>query len=231
MPKVVGEEYSKVETTLTDLGLKIEKIEEISQEVQEGYVISQETEKGTMIQVGTTVKIHVSKGNGKKKFEVPDVVGKTRDEAQEALTELGMEVTIKEKEDTTKSDGVVLEQNVQAGSQSEEGAKITITVNKWQKDVQGVVNVKVKSLVDTGKYTSSDDEESKNVEVKIKIKAGNEEEKQIYKKDVSVDTDKITETFESKGKVTVSVYINSILVNGKSYTIDMNSENRTVTVE
>lgn len=229
MPKVVGEEYSKVETTLTDLGLKIEKIEEISQEVQEGYVISQETEKGSMIQVGTTVKIHVSKGNGKKKFEVPDVVGKTKDEAQEALTELGMEVTIKEKEDLNQSDGVVLEQNVQAGSQSEEGAKITLTVNKLKTATKGVVNVRVKSLADKEVPLSGNEEEDKDKKnVDIKIVVGQDT---IYDKAVSRDTDKITETFEAKGNVTIKVYINSVLANKKSYTMDMNSEERTVTVE
>ena len=197
--------------------------------MQEGYVISQETEKGSMIQVGTTVKIHVSKGNGKKKFEVPDVVGKTKDEAQEALTELGMEVTIKEKEDLNQSDGVVLEQNVQAGSQSEEGAKITLTVNKLKTATKGVVNVRVKSLADKEVPLSGNEEEDKDKKnVDIKIVVGQDT---IYDKAVSRDTDKITETFEAKGNVTIKVYINSVLANKKSYTMDMNSEERTVTVE
>ena len=229
MPKVVGEEYSKVETMLTDLGIKIEKIEEISQDIQEGYVISQETDQGAMIQVGTTVKIHVSKGNGKKKFEVPDVVGKTKDEAQEILTELGMEVNIKEKEDTNQSDGVVLEQNVQAGSQSEEGAKITLTVNKIKENVEGVVNVKVKSIADKEVPLSGNPEEDKDKQkVSIKIYVGTDK---IYEATVSRDTDKINKTFKAKGRVIVKVFINDILANAGGNEVDMNSENRTVTVE
>ena len=228
MPKVVGEEYSKVEKMLTDLELKIEKIEEISQEVQEGYVISQETEQGAMIQAGTTVKIHVSKGNGKKKFEVPDVVGKNRDEAKDILTELGMEVNIKEKEYAGETDGIVMEQNVQAGSQSEEGAKITLTVNKLKTDVEGVVNVKVKSLADKYAPVDTTDTSTENKNVSIKIMVGTDT---IYEKSISRDTDKITQTFKAKGNVAIKVYVNSILANGQSYTMDMNSENRAITVE
>ena len=229
MPKVVGEEYTKVEVTLKDLGLKIEKIEEISQTIQEGYVISQETEEGAKIQAGSTVKIHVSKGNGKKKFEVPDVVGKSKDEAKDTLTELGMEVNFKEKEDLNQSDGVVLEQNIQAGSQSEEGAKITLTVNKIKTNVSGVVNVKVKSLADKEVPLSGNTEEDKDKQkVAVKIVVGQDT---IYDKTISRDTDKITESFEAKGNVIIKVYINGILANKKSYSMDMNSDNRTITVE
>lgn len=229
MPKVIGAEYKNAETTLTDLGLKIEKIEEISQKVEEGYVISQEPDENTEIESGATVKIHVSKGNGKKKFEVPDVVGKSKDEAQKALTELGMEVTIKEKEDINKSDGVVLDQSIESGSNSEEGTKITITVNKLAVDVEGVVNVKVKKLVDTGKYTQY--ETDKTVEVEIIVQKGNEQKQTIYKKTVSVDTDNINATFSNKGNVNIIVRINGIQANAKSYTMDMNKDDRVLTVE
>lgn len=229
MPKVIGEEYAKIETILTDLGIKIEKIEEISQTIEEGYVISQETEEGAKIQVGSTVKIHVSKGNGKKKFEVPDVVGKSKDEAQETLTELGMEVNFKEKEDLSQSDGVILEQNIQAGSKSEEGAKITLTVNKIKTNVSGIVNVKVKSLADKEVPLSGNEEEDKEKQkVTIKILVGTDT---IYESTVSRDTDKINKSFEAKGNIIIKVYINGILANGTSYPMDMNGDSRTVTVE
>ena len=181
-----------------------------------------------MIQVGTTVKIHVSKGNGKKKFEVPDVVGKNRDEAKDILTELGMEVNIKEKEYAGETDGIVMEQNVQAGSQSEEGAKITLTVNKLKTDVEGVVNVKVKSLADKYAPIDTTDTSTENKNVSIKIMVGTDT---IYDKSISRDTDKITQNFKAKGNVAIKVYVNSILANGQSYTMDMNGENRSITVE
>lgn len=225
MPKVAGEEYAKAETTLTDLGLKIKRIDEISQEIPEGYIIKQETAQDTEIEVGTEVVIHVSKGNGKKKFNVPDVVGKNREDAKNELTELGMEVTIKEKEDTSKSDGEVLEQSIAADSPSEEGTKITLTVNKIVANVQGTINVKVKTLAN--KYapleTPSEEEDNtttvtdKNVTLKIVVNSDT-----IYDRSISRDTDNINQTFEGKGNVVVKVYINGIKVNGKDYTMDLN---------
>ncbi|MBP3707705.1 MAG: Stk1 family PASTA domain-containing Ser/Thr kinase [Clostridia bacterium] len=227
MPKVAGEEYTKAETTLTDLGLKIKRIDEISQEIPEGYIIKQETATDTEIEVGTEVVIHVSKGNGKKKFNVPDVVGKNREDAKNELTELGMEVTIKEKEDTSKSDGEVLEQSIEADSPSEEGTKITLTVNKIAASVQGTINVKVKALAN--KYApietpSEENEEEapttptdKNITLKIVVNSDT-----IYDRSISRDTDSINQTFEGKGNVVVKVYINGIKVNGKDYTMDLN---------
>ena len=229
MPKVIGVEYISAETTLKDLGLKVEKIEEISQKVQEGYVISQETAENTELEVGTTVKLHVSKGNGKKKFEVPDVVGKAKDDAQQQLTELGMEVTIKEKEDTNQSDGVVLEQSISANTQSEEGTKITIVVNKIKANVEGVINLKVKSIADKEVPLTGDAKEDKELEkVNIKVTVGGDT---VYDQTVSRNTDKINISFEGKGNVIIKAYVNGIKANKKDYSMDMNGENRTITIE
>ena len=230
MPKVVGLEYAEAETALTDLGLKIEKIEEISQKVEAGYVVSQDVSENTEVEVGTSVKIHVSKGNGKKKFNVPDVVGKEGEEAKKQLTDLGLEVTVKEKEDSSKSDGVVLEQSIEDGTEVEEGTRINITVNKIKANVQGTINVNVKSLVSTGKYTSEGSDESgetKDKNVTLKICVGTDT---IYDKSISKDTDSVNQTFEGKGNVIIKVYINGILVNGKSYNMDLNSQNTVLNV-
>lgn len=227
MPKVVGSEYIKAETALTDLGLKVEKIEEISQKVEAGYVIKQEIEENSDVATGTVVKIHVSKGNGKKKFDVPDVLEKNGEEAKQQLTDLGMEVTIKEKEDTTKSNGIVLEQSIEADTEVEEGTKITLIVNKIKENVQGTINVKVKSLADKHAPVDEDDESDDNKNVTIKVVVGQDT---IYEKSVSRETDNLNVTFESKGNVTIKIYVNSILANGKSYTMDLSAENTVLTV-
>ncbi len=227
MPKVVGEEYSKAETILKDIGLKVEKIEEISQKVEAGYVIRQGIEENVDVETGTTVKIYVSKGNGKKKFNVPDVLEKNVDEAKQELTELGMEVTVKEKEEPSKSNGIVLEQSIEADTEVEEGTKITLTANKIKENVQGTINVKVKSLADKHVPINSSEEDNENKNVTIKVVVGTDT---VYENSVSRDTDNLNVTFESKGNVTIKVYVNSILANGKSYTMDLNSENTVVTV-
>lgn len=227
MPKVIGMEYSEAEKSLRDLGLKIEKVEEISQKVQEGYVISQENAENTDVEAGATVKIHVSKGNGIKKVTVTSVVGKDKEAAKSELTELGLEVNIVEEENTAKSDGVVLKQSIDVGTVVEEGTAITLTVNKIEQNKQGTVNINVKSLVAT--YAQNDDEDDeKNNTVSIRAMVGSDT---VYDKKVSKDTENINFTVEGKGNISVKVYINGILVNGKTYTMDLNSENTVLNVK
>ena len=209
--------------------IEIEKIEETSQKVESGYVISQETSEGTEIETGTKVKLHVSTGTGIKKVTVTSVLGKSKDEAKNTLTSLGLEVNFVEEEDTSKSDGVVLKQSIDAGTSVDEGSAITITVNKIEKNKQGTVNINVKSLANA--YVSDDesensDETSKNVTIKVLVSGDT-----IYDKKVSRETENLNLTVEGKGNISIKVYINGILANGKTYTMDLNSENTVLTVQ
>lgn len=229
MPKVIGMEYTKAEATLRELGIEIEKIEETSQKVESGYVISQETSEGTELETGTKVKLHVSIGTGIKKVTVTSVLGKSKEEAKNTLTSLGLEVNFVEEEDTSKSDGAVLKQSIDAGTSVDEGSAITITINKIEKNKQGTVNINVKSLANT--YISEEDPEnpdgtSKNVTIKVLVSGDT-----IYDKKVSRDTENLNLTVEGKGNISIKVYINGILANGKTYTMDLNSENTVLTVQ
>ena len=234
MPKVIGMEYSEAEKTLRDLGLKIEKVEEISQKVQEGYVISQENAENTDVETGATVKIHVSKGNGIKKVTVTSVVGKDKEAAKSELTELGLEVNIVEEENTAKSEGVVLKQSIDVGTVVEEGTAITLTVNKIEQNKQGTVNINVKSLAKAHLQKLNDDDETTSSDkVKITVMVGNDT---VYSQKVSRDTEKLNVTVEGKGNITVKVYIanedeTSKGILAKTSTIDLSSENTVLNID
>ena len=94
VPKVIGMEYSKAESALTEAGLEVEKVEETSQKVEAGYVISQEIDANTEVQKGTKIKIHVSTGTGIKKVTVTSVIEKSREETKKILTHLKLEVNV-----------------------------------------------------------------------------------------------------------------------------------------
>lgn len=236
VPKVIGMEYSKAESALTEAGLEVEKVEETSQKVEAGYVISQEIDANTEVQKGTKIKIHVSTGTGIKKVTVTSVIGKSSDEAKKILTDLKLEVNVVEDEDTSKSDGVVLKQSVDPGTSVEEGSAITITVNKIEKNKQGTVNINVKALANRHLPKSSDEEDNTTTasnNVKITVMVGSDK---VYSQKVSRDTEKLNVTVEGKGNITVKVYIanedessNGILA--KNATIDLNSENTVLNVD
>lgn len=237
VPKVIGMEYSKAESALTEAGLEVEKVEETSQKVEAGYVISQEIDANTEVQKGTKIKIHVSTGTGIKKVTVTSVIGKSSEEAKKILTDLKLEVNVVEDEDTSKSDGVVLKQSVDPGTSVEEGSAITITVNKIEKNKQGTVNINVKALANRHLPKSSGEEEDNTTttsnNVKITVMVGSDK---VYSQKVSRDTEKLNVTIEGKGNITVKVYIanedessNGILA--KNATIDLNSENTVLNVD
>ena len=237
VPKVIGMEYSKAESALTEAGLEVEKVEETSQKVEAGYVISQEIDANTEVQKGTKIKIHVSTGTGIKKVTVTSVIGKSSEEAKKILTDLKLEVNVVEDEDTSKSDGVVLKQSVDPGTSVEEGSAITITVNKIEKNKQGTVNINVKALANRHLPKSSDEEEDNTTtasnNVKITVMVGSDK---VYSQKVSRNTEKLNVTVEGKGNITVKVYIanedessNGILA--KNATIDLNSENTVLNVD
>ena len=236
VPKVIGMEYSKAESALTEAGLEVEKVEETSQKVEAGYVISQEIDANTEVQKGTKIKIHVSTGTGIKKVTVTSVIGKSSEEAKKILTDLKLEVNVVEDEDTSKSDGVVLKQSVDPGTSVEEGSAITITVNKIEKNKQGTVNINVKALANRHLPKSSDEEDDTTKisnNVKITVMVGSDK---VYSQKVSRDTEKLNVTVEGKGNITVKVYIanedessNGILA--KNATIDLNSENTVLNVD
>lgn len=236
VPKVIGMEYSKAESALTEAGLEVEKVEETSQKVEAGYVISQEIDANTEVQKGTKIKIHVSTGTGIKKVTVTSVIGKSSEEAKKILTDLKLEVNVVEDEDTSKSDGVVLKQSVDPGTSVEEGSAITITVNKIEKNKQGTVNINVKALANRHLPKSSEEEDNTTTasnNVKITVMVGSDK---VYSQKVSRDTEKLNVTVEGKGNITVKVYIanedessNGILA--KNATIDLNSENTVLNVD
>ena len=234
VPKVIGMEYSKAESALTEAGLEVEKVEETSQKVEAGYVISQEIDANTEVQKGTKIKIHVSTGTGIKKVTVTSVIGKSSEEAKKILTDLKLEVNVVEDEDTSKSDGVVLKQSVDPGTSVEEGSAITITVNKIEKNKQGTVNINVKSLADKKiPITNDDDETTKSDSVKITVMVGSDK---VYSQKVSRDTEKLNVTVEGKGNISVKVYIasgddTSIGIRAVDATIDLNSENTVLNVD
>ncbi len=145
VPKVAGMSKDDAISAIENAKLKAEIVEEKSKKVQEGYVISQETDANTEVNAGETVKIHVSTGT--EKATVPGVVGKSQDEAKKALQDLGFVVTVTNAEDSSKENGVVLKQSLDEGKTVEKGSAIAITVNTYEASKSAQVTIDVKSYL------------------------------------------------------------------------------------
>ena len=90
VPDVTGDRIEDAEATLADVGLKTSTTEEFSSEVDEGRVIRMlPRDDGGSWRPGETITLVVSKGP--QLFEIPSVVGQTRDTASQILRDAGFE--------------------------------------------------------------------------------------------------------------------------------------------
>ena len=213
VPKVVGMEEEEAVKALEEAKLKVEIIEETSKKVEEGYVISQETEANTEAFAGDTVKIHVSTGTGIKQVTVVSVIGQDEATAKKTLTDLGLKVNVSYEEDTSKTNGTVLKQSIEGGKTVDEGNAITITVNKIAEMKEVSVIVNVKSLLGGNIYEESSDSsnetpDKKVKKVKVKVTVGNDT---IYSSTVNASETSIKTSTKGTGTKEIKVYIDDVL--------------------
>ena len=204
VPKLVGLTTEEATASLEALGLLVNITEEYNKKVEAGIVIEQDVKQGEEIDAGETVTIKVSKGI--EKVIVPNLVGKTEDEAKKAIEEAGLKLkTVLTQEDTTKDDGIVLKQTIDPETEVEKDSFITITVNVLQQQKEGTINVNVKSVL---KGVVNYEEDGTTVkEVELEIKVGNDT---VYKQKVDPRVESISQKISGKGTVEVKIYIDGI---------------------
>lgn len=126
--KAINSAKYQLETTL---GFIVEEEDVVSDTVAEGIVISQDY-KDEDRPYGSIIKLTVSKGDGKEKVIVPNVVGKKEADATKELEDLKLSVKIEYGEDVNKMNGVVLSQSYATNTTLKEGDLITLEVNRRQ---------------------------------------------------------------------------------------------------
>jgi beta-lactam-binding protein with PASTA domain/tRNA A-37 threonylcarbamoyl transferase component Bud32 len=132
VPQVVGLTVSSARGRLQKAGLEASEREENSDSVAAGRVISVSPPEGQKVDKGSSVTLVVS--SGKPQVQVPDVVGKSFDEAQSTLQAAGFKVTRTDKE-SDKDPGTVLSQNPRSGGRIDAGSTIALTVAKAPSEV------------------------------------------------------------------------------------------------
>ncbi len=94
-----------------------------------GEVIRQSPSAGSEVEVGATVAIVVS--SGKEQAKVPNVIGKLRAEAVQAVRDAGLTPSVEEEETEVEAKiGYAIDQSPPFGSELEPGATVTIVVGK-----------------------------------------------------------------------------------------------------
>jgi penicillin-binding protein 1A len=137
VPEVFGFPVKDAVRILEDAGFEVEQVEEGSDTYPPGRVVGQDPPGGTKAPRGSTVVIQVSvKSDGEPEPDmavVPDVLGMTRAQAEEALEDAGFEAEViiqsESGDDGNRRRGRVWKQSPPGGTEAEEGSRVTIWVN------------------------------------------------------------------------------------------------------
>ena len=161
VPNFVGMTYEEAVSKAEELGLVIERGDDIySADQEEGKVAAQSVPKKSNVKPGKTIILNVSKG--KKEGVMPKVTGLTLDAAKKALEDMGYEVGTTIEVTSTEEKGTVVKQSVEPGEPADQGTVVNLEIS----DGQGVETVTVPDL--TG-YTP---DEAKSALTALKLGVG-----------------------------------------------------------
>ena len=128
VPVLVGTQRSVAVQQIRGRGLS-PSVEEEESSAPVGEVIRQAPSAGSELPRGSSVSVVVSKG--RKQTKVPNVIGKERAEAVQALREAGLAPTVQEQETEVPAQvGRVTDQFPPPGAEVEPGAEVTLVVGK-----------------------------------------------------------------------------------------------------
>ena len=140
VPNVVGKQLSVATRLLEEQHLRVSSSEVTNSDVPAGQVISQSPEAGESVKEQRMVHLVVSKGAGD--ITIPDLQGMSFDQAREKLKALGLSIgKISYESDSSKEDGVVISQGLQAGGKASKGATVDITINQTKSTTVEIPNV------------------------------------------------------------------------------------------
>lgn len=140
VPNVVGKQLSVATRLLEERHLRVSSSEVTNSDVPAGQVISQSPEAGESVKEQRMIHLVVSKGAGD--ITIPDLQGMSFDQAREKLKALGLSIgRISYSNDTSKDDGVVISQGLQAGGKASKGATVDITINQTKSTMVEIPNV------------------------------------------------------------------------------------------
>ncbi len=140
VPSVVGAPEDSAKAQLTRVGFQVETLVAADDTVPEGQVVSQNPEGGRTADKGSTVRITVS--GGPDNVEVPDLKGRTLDDAKQLLTDLTLTLgTVTEKDDPEAEKGQVLSSDPAAGVGVKPGTRINLEVATGKVEVPNVVGM------------------------------------------------------------------------------------------
>lgn len=130
VPKLLGLSRDAAKASLEAQGLKLGEVSEMnSDDYKAGLVAKQDIDANSKVPSGSTVNIWLSKGP-EEKPKVPDLVGRSKSEAEQLLKDAGLKGNQKSAYDDSVPMGYVISQEVNKDTAVEKDSTINYTVSK-----------------------------------------------------------------------------------------------------
>ena len=155
VPDVVGLTEQDATAKLEELGLRVNPLKREDASVEPGTVIVQSPLGGTEVEPGSRVDITVAIEAAPTQVQVPNVIGKTRAEAEATLEDAGLTVIVVENPSETVEAGRVIVQLPTPGTIVAPGSEIAVAVSTGSAG-----GTELTSVPDVGGMTLADAEQT-----------------------------------------------------------------------
>lgn len=129
VPNVIGMEETLAYGRLVELDLKYSKSTVFSNTVPAGMVVATEPGAGSKVGAGAEVKLQISMGPENAFVPIPDLKGKTKEEAATALEELGLQLGGVTYVESEEPEGTIVSQDPSFGNEIAVGTYVNVNIS------------------------------------------------------------------------------------------------------
>lgn len=207
IPDVAGMSVDIAKQIILEEGLEYIIEEKPSLDVPREYVISQSPKRDTKVSEGHKVTLFVSTGapsasEAPKEIPVPDLIGKSQEEAKELCNQYGLGFSTMQISDT-RPYGTVIKQSPLAGTPAGQGTQVTVIISSGVVEEENTGDSPSQS-----EEPSTDEDEIKTKEFTFEIKGKNNSTAPVKVK-ITVDGDTVYEKTNNIGDV-VSIDVSGV---------------------
>ena len=232
VPNVLQKELSDAKLIVENNKLAMGEIEYVENDLPRGYVLEQNPKPGINVSEGSSVNVKVSEGKKILTVIMPNVVGKTIDEAQSSLSQINIRLgNIDYNYSNDYAENQVMSQGISKGAEINEGTYVNLVVSKG-KDPENPSETTETENGGDDQQVSDDPEKTENtsedqdlVEKKFLIPLSKFEKssgilkveliqngvsKVVYEKEHQRSDDRARVVIKAKGEATIKSYYDGV---------------------
>ena len=226
VPKFEGYMKSKAEE-IAEANNLVLVVEYVTSDELAGTVVEQDIKEGEKVAPKSEIKIKVSSGGVDEEVKVPNFSGKTKEEAEELLKEIGLTGKFIDGYSDTVPEGQVMDQGIDANSLTTKDTVLTLTVSQGPNKSVAEAQDEVTTLTPVISLPSSEPKEEKTTAPQGQaVRENNETVKPVHNPtaatrsvSVSVSPDFNNNSYNTDGSDVYSVKVVAESKNGSTRTI------------